>query len=109
MEGAPSNEQRQRIPANNKKYVLWLFVAGDRPNSLQARKNIEQIREVHLQGYCDVTVFDVFQDFKIALENGVLVTPTLLRVSPLPRITILGNLSDTAKVLAALQLAPGKQ
>jgi circadian clock protein KaiB len=85
--------------------VLRLFVAGGRPQSLQARKNIEQICEVHLQGHCELTIFDVCQDSTAAVDNGIVLTPTLLLLSPAPRVTIIGNLSETHKVLAALRLA----
>jgi circadian clock protein KaiB len=108
MQGAPGNKQGQGVPASHGKYVLWLFVAGDRPNSLQARQNIAQICEVHLQGRCELTVVDVSQDFKTALAHDILLTPTLLLLSPPPRVTIIGNLSDTQTVLAALRLAGGK-
>jgi circadian clock protein KaiB len=89
-------------------YVLWLFVAGDRPQSLQARRNIEQICDAHLKGRCELTVFDVSQDFKLAIDHGILLTPTLLLVSPPPRVTIIGTLSDAEKVLAALRVSKPK-
>jgi circadian clock protein KaiB len=108
MQGAPGNKQGQGVPASHGKYVLRLFVAGARPHSLQARKNIEQICEMHLQGRCELTVFDVSQDFKTALEHDILLTPTLLLISPPPPVTIVGNLSDTQTVLAALRLTKGK-
>ena len=85
---------------------LW---PGTGRNSLQARKNLAQICEEYLQGRCEVVIFDVLQDFTPARKNGVVVTPTLIRVSPPPRVTIVGNLSDTPKVLAALRLAKEKR
>jgi circadian clock protein KaiB len=104
VDRAPGNEREQKAP-NDGRYVLRLFVAGDRPQSLQAKKNIEQICDAHLQGRCELTVFDVCKDFVTAMEHGVLLTPTLLLLSPLPRVTIIGNLSDTEKVLFALRLS----
>jgi len=47
----------------------------------------------------------VLEDFQMALENNVLVTPCLILASPLPKVTVFGNLSDTEKVIAALRLA----
>jgi circadian clock protein KaiB len=85
-------------------YVLRLFVAGNRPQSLQARKNIEHICKMHLRGRWQLTVFDVCEDSTTALDNGIVLTPTLLLLSPAPRVAIIGNLSDTHKVLAALRL-----
>jgi circadian clock protein KaiB len=99
------------MPANQQKsagdciYALRLFVAGNGPHSVQARKNIERICEEHLQGRCELTIFDVSHDFKTALDHGVLLTPTLLLVSPQPQVMIVGNLNDEAKVLAALRLS----
>ena len=57
-----------------------------------------------MQGRCELTVFDVCKDFATALEHGILLTPTLLLLSPPPRVTIIGNLSDTEQVLGALRL-----
>jgi circadian clock protein KaiB len=101
-------EGQERTPAQGApadgKQVLWLFVAGDGPNSLQARKNLAQICEEYLQGRCEIATFDVFQDFQLAREHGVVVTPTLIRVSPLPRVMLVGTLRDTPTVLTALGL-----
>jgi circadian clock protein KaiB len=97
-------KQEQGGQATDRTYVLRLFVAGDKPQSLEAKKNIEQICAAYLQGCCELTVFDVCKDFTAALDHGVLLTPTLLLLSPLPSVTIIGNLSDTEKVLGALRL-----
>ena len=101
-------KQEPRGQARDGTYVLRLFVAGDKPQSLEAKKNIEQICAAHLQGRYELTVFDVCNDFITALDHGVLLTPTLLLLSPLPSVTIIGNLSDTQKVLSALRLAESK-
>ena len=101
-------KQEQGGQARDRTYVLRLFVAGDKPQSLEAKKNIEQICAAHLQGRYELTVFDVCNDFMPALEHGVLLTPTLLLLSPLPSVTIIGNLRDTEKVLGALRLAESK-
>jgi len=101
-------KQKPGGQARDGTYVLRLFVAGDKPQSLEAKKNIEQICAAHLQGRYELTVFDVCNDFITALDHGVLLTPTLLLLSPLPSVTIIGNLSDTQKVLSALRLAESK-
>src|SRR5258705_9118306 len=101
-------KQEQGGQARDRTYVFRLFVAGDRPQSLEAKKNIEQICAAHLQGRYELTVFYVCNDFITALDHGVLLTPTLLLLSPLPSVTIIGNLSDTQKVLSALRLAESK-
>lgn len=96
-------------PTSGERYVLWLFVAGDEPNSHQARENLARLCERYLDAPCEIIIYDVLKDFQPALDNRVLVTPTLIRVSPPPRVTILGNLSDTPKVVAALQRGGGER
>ena len=85
-------------------YRLILFVAGEEPNSRAARRNLAEICENELHGRCDVQVVDVLEDFTAAAEHNVLVTPTLLVVEPDPKLTIVGNLSNHAKVRSALRL-----
>jgi hypothetical protein len=50
---------------------------------------------------------DVVQDFQAAVRDNILVTPALILVAPLPRVVVLGNLSDLPKVLAALRVSNG--
>ena len=85
-------------------YLLRFFRAGDEPNSKQAWENLERLQETHLKGRCKKEIVDVLEDFQTALENNVLITPCLILVSPPPKVTVLGNLSDTERVLAALRL-----
>jgi circadian clock protein KaiB len=85
-------------------YILRLFTAGDEPNSKQARENLERLQETYLKMPHKKEIVDVLEDFQMALENNVLVTPCLILASPLPKVTVFGNLSDTEKVLAALRL-----
>ena len=90
--------------AQGETYILRLFMAGNEPNSRQARENLERLQETHLKGPHKKEFIDVLEDFQIALENNVLVTPCLILVSPLPKATVFGNLSDTKRVVAALRL-----
>jgi circadian clock protein KaiB len=96
-------------PTGAERYVLWLFVAGDEPNSRQARENLARLCERCLGAPCEITIYDVLEAFQPALDHRVLVTPTLIRVAPPPRVTILGNLRDTATVVAALRHGGGKR
>ncbi len=80
---------------------LRLYVAAGAPNSERAVANLEAIREAHL-GVCKVEVIDVFEAPERALADGVLVTPTLLRIFPRPVRRIIGDLSETATVVGAL-------
>ena len=104
-----AHESTSEAPAGGERYVLWFFVAGDETNSRQARENLVRLCERCLQGRYETVIYDVLQDFRPALEHRVLVTPTLIRVWPLARVTILENLSDTAKVVAALWRGGGER
>ena len=83
------------------KYILRLFVAGDGLESTQAEERIVQLCESQLQQRYELDVIDVLENPVAALDNHVVVTPMLILVEPPPRVTILGDLRDTDKVLAA--------
>ena len=84
--------------------VMQLYVAGGAPNSVQALVNLERICQQHLQGHYQLEIVDVFEQPLRALADGVIVTPSLIKLSPLPAAHIVGNLSDQNKVLLALGL-----
>jgi len=107
MSKVAKKAKSKEIKAEGKKYILRLFIAGDEPNSKQARENLEKLCETHLKGHYKVEIVDVLEDFKAALENDILLTPALLVVAPEPA-TIFGNLSEKEKVLAALGLTGGE-
>ncbi len=86
-------------------YVFRLFMAGNGPNSKQALANLRSLCRDHLNGNCTIETVDVVKDFQAAVRENILVTPALILVAPLPRVMILGNLSDLPKVLAALRLS----
>lgn len=86
-------------------YVFRLFVAGKESNSALARGNLARFCEEHLKGRYKIEIVDVLEGALTAHKNSVLVTPTLILLKPRPKVTVLGNLSDTRQVLAALRLA----
>jgi len=86
-------------------YVLRLFVAGNGTNSKLALANLQRLCREHLHGRCTIQTVDVVTNYEAAVRNNILVTPALILVAPLPRVIVLGNLSDAQKVLAALRLS----
>lgn len=92
----------QTMPDEYRKMVL--FVVGEAPNSLRARHNLFRICEDRLKDRYELEVVDVLEDFEPALSYGILVTPALVVLEPTPRVTVLGDLSDTEKLLRALRL-----
>ena len=89
-------------------YLLRLFVAGNGTNSKQALANLQRLCREHLNGRCTIETVDVVKNYEAAVRNNILVTPALILVAPLPRVIVLGNLSDRQKVLAALRLSGSK-
>ena len=84
--------------------VLRLYVAGDGPNSAAARINLRQLLRRCDPATYTLEIVDCLRQPMRALQEGVLVTPTLLRLAPAPLRTIVGSLSDSARVLEALGL-----
>lgn len=85
-------------------YQLRLYVAGGLPNSVQAQENLQAICEEYLEGRCSVELIDFLQQPQRALEDGVVATPTLVKLGPGPRQMVVGTLSDRPTVLRALGL-----
>jgi circadian clock protein KaiB len=83
--------------------VLRLYVAGNAPNSLSAVANAKAICNAHFAAAHELEIVDMLQHPRRALADGVIVTPTLLKLSPLPVQRVIGNLSDTAQVLLILE------
>lgn len=83
---------------------LRLYIAGGAPNSVLAIANLEAICREHLKGGYRLEVINVLEHPRRAMAEGVLVTPSLTKVSPLPVANVVGNLSDLNKVLLALGL-----
>ena len=98
------SKRRKYTKRGRETYVFRLFIAGEEPNSSKARANLARLCEKHIEGRYKIDVVDVLKDATAAHKNNVLVTPTLILTRPLPNVTVLGNLSDTRHVLAALRL-----
>ena len=85
-----------------------LYVAGDAPSSLWARANLRTLYKYFPEN-CSIDTVDILSDPLRALADGVLVSPTLLRVEPGPTVSIIGDLRDFSKVLDALGIDKGHQ
>jgi circadian clock protein KaiB len=84
--------------------TLRLYIAGTAPNSVKAIANLEAICRQYLQDGYKLEIVDVCEHPQRALDDGIVVTPSLAKVSPAPVSNVIGNLSDTSTVLAALGL-----
>jgi circadian clock protein KaiB len=84
--------------------VLRLYIVGGAPNSVQAIANLETICQEYLKDNYRLEVVDILEQPRRALTEGVLVTPSLAKLSPRPAANVVGNLSDKNKVVLALGL-----
>lgn len=87
------------------RYEFRLFVAGDSSNSLQAIANLRSLCRTYLPQRHGLEIVDVFREPARALADGVFMTPTLIRLQPLPTRRIVGTLSQLPVVLQTLDLA----
>jgi len=87
-------------------YELTLFVTGASALSARAVADVRDMCESHLPRRYVLSVVDVHQNADLVSSRGILATPTLVKDSPLPRRVLVGDLSDTPRVLSALDIAP---
>jgi circadian clock protein KaiB len=94
IEGEPAEEE----------WILRLYVAGHTPNSLAAFENLKKICEEHLGCQYRIEVIDLLKNPQLAKDHQIIAVPTLIRKLPKPVKKIIGNLSNTEKVLVGLDL-----
>jgi circadian clock protein KaiB len=90
------------------KYILRLFVSGMTPNSLKAVENVKKICEEHLKGSYELEIIDIYQQPIFAKEGQIVAAPTLVKELPPPLRKIIGDMSETERVLLGLDLRTRK-
>ena len=90
------------------RYVLRLYVTGMTPRSIRAVENVRTICEEHLHGRYQLEVIDVYQQPTLAKGEQIIAAPTLIKKLPLPLRKIIGDMSNTERVLLGLDLRPSK-
>ncbi len=86
------------------KYLLKLYVTGASDRSQRAISNLIQLSELHLQNRHEIVIIDVLEQPQVAEAEKILVTPTLIKEFPLPKVRIIGDLSDTHTILLGLNI-----
>lgn len=99
-----SNGGQKGNKSEQEHYSLILFVIDDGDNSRRARKNLKRLCEKWVPDQHDVKIVDVLEDFQTALDHNILLTPSVVVISPAPRKVIHGDLSDGRKFAEALNL-----
>ena len=92
------------MPSADKKPLLRLrlYVAGNAPNSVRAIANARAICDEHFASGHEIEIVDLLKHPQRAMADGIIVTPTLLKLGPLPAQRVIGSLSDTSQLLLAL-------
>ncbi|HUQ84850.1 MAG TPA: circadian clock KaiB family protein [Candidatus Limnocylindrales bacterium] len=102
-------EYEKNLNKNNKsKYVLRLYVTGATPQSIKAVKNIKEICEDHLKNHYSLEIIDIYQQPILAEGDQIIAAPTLIKQLPYPLKKLIGDMSDTERVLVGLDLKPKK-
>ncbi|MEG3923297.1 MULTISPECIES: circadian clock KaiB family protein [unclassified Microcoleus] len=89
-------------------YILRLYISGTTIQSVTALQNIKKICEEHLQGRYELEVIDIYQQTEAVISENIVAVPTLIKKLPLPLQKMIGNLSNTEKVLLGLNLVQKK-
>jgi circadian clock protein KaiB len=93
----------------NPEWDLRLYVAGHTPKSIAAFANLKRLCETHLAGRYKIEVIDLLENPQLARGDQIVAIPTLVRKLPEPMRKIIGDLSDTERVLVGLQLRPSRR
>jgi circadian clock protein KaiB len=85
-------------------YVLRLYVANSTPRSVRAIQQLKKICEQYLQGRYELEVIDIYQQPELLEEDQVFASPTLIKKLPLPLQRLIGDMTDTEKLIVCLDL-----
>jgi len=100
----PKNRKSTGLPGEV--WELRLYVAGHTPKSITAFNNLKKICEEHMPGKYHIEVIDLVKNPQLAKGDQILAIPTLVRRFPPPLKNIIGDLSNTLRVLVGLDLRP---
>ncbi len=89
-----------------REWELRLYVAGETPRSVTALVNLKKICQEHLEGKYRIEVIDLLKNPRLAQGDQILALPTLVRKLPVPVRKIIGDLSNTTRVLVGLDIRP---
>jgi circadian clock protein KaiB len=108
--GKTSAEELEKSVAtqDRAKYVFRLYTTGITSKSLRAIANVQNLCEKHLRGRYELKVIDIYQQPELARDAQIIATPTLIKSLPLPIRKLIGDMSDTAKLLVGIDLESKK-
>ncbi len=84
--------------------ILKLYITGATHHSMKAVKNLQKLCEDHLAGNYQLEIVDMYQQPSLAKEQQIIAAPTLIKLQPSPVRRIVGDMSDTEKILSVLNV-----
>ncbi|RRB00827.1 circadian clock KaiB family protein [Larkinella rosea] len=90
-------------------YELRLFVTGASINSIRAIANLKHICDMYIPGRYSLEIIDVYQQKALAESEQIIALPLLIKKLPMPQRRLIGDMSDTAKVLKGLGISTGSE
>jgi circadian clock protein KaiB len=103
---SPETDRDNLETFDPERWNLRLYVAGQTPKSIAAFSNLKRVCEEHLAGKYTIEVIDLIKNPLLAQGDQIVAIPTLVRKLPEPVRKIIGDLSNTERVLVGLQLRP---
>lgn len=104
MKTSAKSSKAKSVEAKPMQWDLRLYVAGPTPKSVTAFRNLERLCEEHLAGHYHISVIDLMKSPQLAQGDQILAVPTVVRNLPSPIRKVIGNLSNTERVLVGLDL-----
>jgi circadian clock protein KaiB len=101
---AEKKTRSKSVPDEDERWELRLYVAGQTPKSLTAFANLKKICEEYMPGKYQIEVIDLIENPRLARGDQILAIPTLVRKLPEPVKKIIGDLSNTERVMVGLDL-----
>ena len=108
---AATSKKTKKMKSPDKKSEIWelrLYVAGQTPRAMTALANLRKLCEEHMKNRYTIEVIDLLKNPQLAKGDQIFAVPTLVRKLPVPVRKILGDLSNTERVLVGLDLRPRK-
>ncbi len=89
----------------HEKLTLQLYVSGMSPKSMEAIENIKRLCDEHLKEAFELEIIDIYKNPEVASQQQIVFSPSLIKSLPLPKKTLVGNFSDSEKVIKGLGIA----
>jgi circadian clock protein KaiB len=97
-------EEKNELKTEPDEWEFLLYTFNQAPKSITAFANLKKICKEHLDGKCHIEVIDLLKNPQLAKGNQILAIPTVVRVSPPPVIKVIGDLSNTERVLMGFDI-----